>query len=81
MSETHIEVGLFEAKTHLSRLVDELKGGRVFIITRRGVPVAELRLPRKARPLQLGEGREDGEGFFMAEDFDETPEGFEDYQP
>ena len=81
MEEVRVEIGLFEAKTHLSRLVDELKGGRVFVITRRGVPVAELRLPRKVRPLRLGEGRDDGEGFYMADDFDEVPEGFEDYQP
>ncbi len=38
-------VGLHEAKTHLSRLVGEVERGKTFTITRRGVPVAELRPP------------------------------------
>ena len=36
------EVGVHEAKTHLSRLLDEALAGRTVIVTRRGKPVAKL---------------------------------------
>lgn len=35
-------VGAFEAKTHLSQLLDEVEQGEMITITRRGVPVALL---------------------------------------
>ncbi len=35
-------VGSFEAKTHLSALLDRVAGGERITITKRGVPVAEL---------------------------------------
>jgi len=35
-------VGMFEAKTHLSSLVDEVEKGREVVITRHGKPVARL---------------------------------------
>ena len=37
------DIGAFEAKTRLSELLVEVSHGRVFRITRRGKPVAELR--------------------------------------
>jgi prevent-host-death family protein len=36
------EVGAFEAKTHLSRLLDQVERGETIVITRRGKPVARL---------------------------------------
>jgi prevent-host-death family protein len=36
------EVGVFEAKTRLSELVDKVTAGEEFVITRRGVAVARL---------------------------------------
>lgn len=36
------EVDVHEAKTHLSRLLDEALAGRTVIVTRRGKPVAKL---------------------------------------
>lgn len=42
-------VGAFEAKTHLSALLDEVAAGQTIVITRNGTPVAELR-PVGARP-------------------------------
>lgn len=41
-------IGIYEAKTHLSRLIDEsAETGEAVVITRNGRPVAELRaLPR-----------------------------------
>lgn len=36
------EIGAYEAKTHLPRLLDEVAGGRTITITKHGVPVAML---------------------------------------
>ncbi len=36
-------VGLFEAKTHLSALIEDAIAGKTTIVTRRGKPVAEIR--------------------------------------
>jgi len=38
-----IRVGSFDAKTHLSQLLDEVELGAVVTITRRGKPVAVIR--------------------------------------
>jgi len=37
------EIGAFEAKTRLSELLEKVRRGHVYRITRRGTPVAELR--------------------------------------
>ena len=42
------EVGLFEAKTHLSRIVDRVEQGEEIVLTRHGRPVA--RIVPMARP-------------------------------
>jgi prevent-host-death family protein len=39
------EVGSYEAKTHLPRLLDEVASGQTITITKRGVPVAVLGPP------------------------------------
>ena len=36
------EVGAFEARTHLPRLLERVQAGERFVITRHGHPVAEL---------------------------------------
>lgn len=35
-------VGAYEAKTHLAKLLDEVQQGETIVITRHGVPVAQL---------------------------------------
>ena len=42
-----IDVGAFEAKTHLSRLLDEVEGGALVRISRRGRVVAVLKADEK----------------------------------
>ncbi len=42
MDDSRDTVGAFEAKTHLSGLLDEVEQGRSITITRRGKPVARL---------------------------------------
>ena len=42
-------IGAYEAKTHLSRLLDRVSGGETITITKHGVPVALL-VPVEPRP-------------------------------
>ncbi|MDQ3779529.1 MAG: type II toxin-antitoxin system prevent-host-death family antitoxin [Chloroflexota bacterium] len=42
-------VGAYEAKTHLSQLLDEVAAGESITITRHGVPVARLVPPTDLR--------------------------------
>ncbi len=48
------EIGTFEAKTHLSALLDEVERGVEVVITRRGVAVARL-IPANS-PRRTGAG-------------------------
>jgi prevent-host-death family protein len=48
-------VGAFEAKTHLSKLLDRVAKGERIIIERHGVPVAVLHPPEGARRKPVGE--------------------------
>lgn len=46
------EIGAYEAKTHLPRLIKRVAKGERFVITKHGVPVAELVPPRgRTRPV------------------------------
>jgi len=73
------EVGAFEAKTHLSRLLDEVAGGETIYITKHGKQVAELRPPALEKRTKAKFGCAKGPGFYMAPDFDEPLEQFKDY--
>ncbi|MBV8432722.1 MAG: type II toxin-antitoxin system prevent-host-death family antitoxin [Candidatus Eremiobacteraeota bacterium] len=49
------KIGVFEAKTHFSALIDDAAAGKTTIITKNGKPVAEIRPideSRKTRALQ-----------------------------
>jgi prevent-host-death family protein len=56
------QVSLYEAKTHLSRLVDEAAAGEEIIITKNGKPLAKLRpladALSKQEPRKLGQWAE-----------------------
>jgi prevent-host-death family protein len=60
-------VGVHEAKTHLSRLLDDVAAGEEVVITRRGEPAARLVALHKAarRTFGLDRGR-----LIIREDFD-----------
>lgn len=61
------EVGVHEAKTHLSRLLREVEAGGEVVILRRGEPVARLTAVRRGTPeLGVDEG-----AFEVPEDFDD----------
>jgi prevent-host-death family protein len=46
---TSAEIGAFEAKTHLSKILDKVENGSDFTITRRGKPVAKI-IPFEREP-------------------------------
>ncbi|HVA37208.1 MAG TPA: type II toxin-antitoxin system prevent-host-death family antitoxin [Candidatus Dormibacteraeota bacterium] len=56
------KIGVYDAKTHLSRYLDEVAEGVSFLITRGGKPVAELRpvgdVERAARRAAIARLRE-----------------------
>ena len=49
------EIGAYEAKTHLSELLDRAAAGESITITRHGVPVAVLVPPPAARKMTVPE--------------------------
>jgi prevent-host-death family protein len=62
------QVNIYEAKTQLSRLVEEVEGGEEVVIARAGKPVARL-VPFEP----AGQPREPGGwkgGIWIADDFD-----------
>lgn len=66
------QVNIHEAKTHLSRLLEEVEAGEEVVIARNGKPVARLVPAQQARrPRKPGgwEGK-----VWLAEDFGETPD-------
>lgn len=70
-------VGAFEAKTHLSQLLNAVEAGERIVITRHGKPVAELSSPAKQKRARRGCAK--GPGFYMAPDFDAPLEDFKEY--
>jgi prevent-host-death family protein len=58
-------VGVHEAKTHLSRLLQDVAAGDEVVITSRGREVARLVPPRQRRAFGLDRDR-----FTVPEDFD-----------
>ncbi|MBX3169099.1 MAG: type II toxin-antitoxin system Phd/YefM family antitoxin [Candidatus Eremiobacteraeota bacterium] len=71
-------VTIHEAKTHLSRLIQEVLAGEEVIIARGRTPVVRLVVhqePRRTRSL----GRP-GSVLYMADDFDAPLEDFKEYQ-
>ncbi|HTZ86901.1 MAG TPA: type II toxin-antitoxin system prevent-host-death family antitoxin [Solirubrobacteraceae bacterium] len=66
-------VGMHEAKTHFSRLVDRVEAGEEVVIQRNGRPVARL-VSIDEEPRSLASIRGIWRGRVrMAEDFDELP--------
>lgn len=76
-----IETGIFEAKTHLSEMVQRVKEeGVVYCITKRGEPVAELHpIGGGAKPKRLAFGYGRGTVTHMADDFDAPLDDFREY--
>ena len=70
-------VGAFEAKTRLSELLDLVEKGAVYVITKRGRPVAELRPPARSGGFALWQRRR---RIAMGADFDAPVPGFSEFR-
>ncbi len=70
-------IGAFEAKTHFSQLLERAHEGTVFIVTRRGKPVAQLGPSEQPaqRPV-YGSAKGQVE---MRDDFDEPLDDMAEY--
>ncbi|MFP3040937.1 type II toxin-antitoxin system prevent-host-death family antitoxin [Treponema primitia] len=72
-------IGTFDAKTHLSEMLDEIQKGKDYVITKRGIPIAKLipfsedKKPRREVTRELGEIRKRtaGESFDIREAIEE----------
>jgi prevent-host-death family protein len=67
-----VRVGMHEAKSQLSRLVDLAERGEEVVIQRSGRPVAQLVAVQRRRPVADAFGALRGE-IELADDFDELP--------
>jgi prevent-host-death family protein len=71
-------VNVYEAKTHLSKLLERVERGETIVIARAGTPVAVLSpyvdTGKGARPLGIDRG-----SIWMSDDFDDPIPGFEEY--
>lgn len=63
------QVNLYEAKTHLSTLVDRVAAGEEIVIAKHGKPMA--RLVPVEKPKKPREPANIGQITYIAEDFDE----------
>jgi antitoxin (DNA-binding transcriptional repressor) of toxin-antitoxin stability system len=72
------EVGIFEAKTHLSEILQEVEKGARFIITKRRHAIAELR-PIEQEKQPLVRGCAANPGYRMSPDFDEPLDDLREY--
>lgn len=65
-----------EAKTHLSRLLQQAADGEEVVIAKDGEPVARLvAMPQKrVREMGFAKGQ-----VWMSDDFNETPDEFKEY--
>ncbi len=71
------QVNIHEAKTHLSKLIQEVLAGEEVVIAKGNTPVARLTaLPRQRQVRQLGTAK--GK-MVMADDFDKPLDDFAPY--
>lgn len=73
-----VRVGMHEAKSQLSRLVDLAEAGEEVVIQRSGRPVARLVPVERRRPVAEAFGALRGE-LELADDFDELPDDLADH--
>jgi prevent-host-death family protein len=68
-----VVVGMHEAKTQLSKLVQRAEAGEEIVIERRGTPVARLVAIAGGRSFAAALNRYPTDELVIADDFDELP--------
>lgn len=63
-------VNIHEAKTHFSKLIEQIQRGEEVVIAKAGVPVARLLPYVPKQPRIKPPGGMKGQGFWIADDFD-----------
>jgi prevent-host-death family protein len=71
--ELMAEIGMHEAKTTLSKLVERAQSGEEIVLTKNGTPVARIEPVRRRNRMAEVRGAL-GEELWIAEDFDELPD-------
>jgi antitoxin (DNA-binding transcriptional repressor) of toxin-antitoxin stability system len=69
-----IKLNIHEAKTHLSRYLEELTEDEVIILCKRNIPIAEIRLISPERKHKRPIGLASGEFEVIPEFFEPLPE-------
>lgn len=66
------KVGIFEAKTHFSALIDSVINGETVVVTKKGLPVARLVPMDEQQPRKFGAARElfESGAIVVPDDFD-----------
>jgi prevent-host-death family protein len=66
------KVGIFEAKTHFSALIDSVMHGETVVVTKKGLPVARLVPMEEPRPRKFGVARKlfESGAIVVADNFD-----------
>lgn len=70
------QVDLYEAKTHLSRLLERVEAGEEIVIARNGRPVARLVTTQRKRPPRVPGGWEGK--IWISDDFDEPTGAYQE---
>lgn len=70
------QYNVHEAKTHLSRILEQVATGEEVVICKAGEPVAKV-VPLRARVKRTGRGSLKGQ-IRIADDFDELPDDMAD---
>jgi prevent-host-death family protein len=71
-------VSASDAKTHFSELIERVRQGEIFVVTRHGIPVAKIG-PAEARESSPTYGSAKGR-FMIAKSFDESLDDMAKYQ-
>jgi antitoxin (DNA-binding transcriptional repressor) of toxin-antitoxin stability system len=69
------------AQDHLTKIVDQLTPGEEILLTRNNTVVASIRAMSKPTGAAPEFGTLKGSILYIAPDFNEIPEGFDDYLP
>jgi antitoxin (DNA-binding transcriptional repressor) of toxin-antitoxin stability system len=70
-----------QAEGHLTEIIEALSPGQEIILTRDDKPVAILRASADGHRTVPVLGSMKGSVLYIAPDFDDIPEGFDDYLP